>query len=133
MTFQHTAARRRLTPTYRLTFSYPEVSTHSRPKAAEWSRNPRRCLNLLFQHTAARRRLSKTLMAVSDLAKFQHTAARRRLIWSDFWVWLGFLFQHTAARRRLIGSSVGQQLSNRVSTHSRPKAAENLGRNATIS
>ena len=53
--FQHTAARRRLTP-LRLPLASIKVSTHSRPKAAE----RKYVLNtyaMLFQHTAARRRL----------------------------------------------------------------------------
>ena len=33
------------------------------------------------------------------------------------------MFQHTAARRRLVLSTIYQHLFNRVSTHSRPKAA----------
>ena len=75
---------------------------------------------------------------------FQHTAARRRLVETTDVVDLNHRFQHTAARRRL-GTATGgrtstrgfntqppeggwvmlkeQNLSNDVSTHSRPKAA----------
>ena len=54
---------------------------------------------------------------------FQHTAARRRLVPSLYSRSPSFLFQHTAARRRLAASSEQRDSKNRVSTHSRPKAA----------
>ena len=56
MTFQHTAARRRLD--------------------CIWARDS---LSLLFQHTAARRRLAGSMNLVLPTGEFQHTAARRRL------------------------------------------------------
>ena len=54
--FQHTAARRRLGIAAD-TVTEPGVSTHSRPKAAEYWYAPTLPATL-FQHTAARRRLS---------------------------------------------------------------------------
>ena len=54
---------------------------------------------------------------------FQHTAARRRL--QIFLLSQVFLlkFQHTAARRRLRINAQSSENIDRVSTHSRPKAA----------
>ena len=55
---------------------------------------------------------------------FQHTAARRRLnafSRSDF---SKSKFQHTAARRRLSYTTMLTSQRIRVSTHSRPKAAD---------
>ena len=125
ISFQHTAARRRLflvnffncRP---LSFNTqpPEggwsimvmelllvrVSTHSRPKAAVSSR----CLMFvwpLFQHTAARRRLMSDRKPKYRMKKFQHTAARRRLLRCK-----------NSSRRFAM-----------VSTHSRPKAADHHG------
>ena len=81
------------------------------------------------------------------LSGFQHTAARRRLAVSMTRTRRNVLFQHTAARRRLPqpsnnrngvsgfntqppegGCSWPQYLLDRVdvSTHSRPKAADNI-------
>ena len=100
---------------------------------------------ILFQHTAARRRLGFRLGRISrklcfntqppeggwlnpiQMAKllilFQHTAARRRL--DDFNIneTLYMQFQHTAARRRLVALLGQDQTTDKVSTHSRPKAA----------
>ena len=104
--FQHTAARRRLSQTS--------------PSTGRFSP---------FQHTAARRRLtgSMTLKKSKNWA-FQHTAARRRLNvrWAS--TLRCTLFQHTAARRRLKTLSAVCQMAVKVSTHSRPKAADCCGR-----
>ena len=61
---------------------------------------------LLFQHTAARRRLTLDMAKEVAMIEFQHTAARRRL--------------------RNNGGASGS--SGSVSTHSRPKAAEQFNR-----
>ena len=67
--------------------------------------------------------MEKTLAFASTL--FQHTAARRRLTGAGFGCFkTGVLFQHTAARRRLKGIIVRMGIIWIVSTHSRPKAAE---------
>ena len=121
------------------------VSTHSRPKAADWDR-----LSLLyyqkFQHTAARRRLKEAQRRFNSLRTFQHTAARRRLKNRATICIFDFTFQHTAARRRLTHLNrlrniqcLFQHTAARrrlnplaplskyklpVSTHSRPKAAD---------
>ena len=57
VTFQHTAARRRLK-----TFNIFMI------------------MQCLFQHTAARRRLIATCASTPRSVTFQHTAARRRLM-----------------------------------------------------
>ena len=54
------------------------VSTHSRPKAAEPATTCMRTV-IPFQHTAARRRLKGGLWFEFIEEVFQHTAARRRL------------------------------------------------------
>ena len=75
------------------------VSTLSRPKAAEFSH----CRGFIveqFQHSAARRRLLPALRRISLKTRFQHSAARRRLDCLN-----------------------KQQLQQKVSTLSRPKAA----------
>ena len=123
LTFQHTAARRRL--------------------GDELNKSQ---ITGLFQHTAARRRLASTSQYAGLKSGFQHTAARRRLeINLSEWVLAarvsthsrpkaaGFFFahiephtkkfQHTAARRRLALSPDSGLADTEVSTHSRPKAA----------
>ena len=140
--FQHTAARRRLTPsptpsypTYGFNTQPPEggcyagskasslkwVSTHSRPKAAEFSHR-RGFVVKQFQHTAARRRLGLVVGFAPRKSWFQHTAARRRLPQVLFFQTKRNRFQHTAARRRLDGYDLSEE-QKAVSTHSRPKAA----------
>ena len=152
-TFQHTAARRRLG--FKLnhvaiaagvsTHSRPKaagnqprrhadqyrVSTHSRPKAAARLSFWRRA-NLLFQHTAARRRLDNEFMAFDPTTKFQHTAARRRLACSKQTAQSKQKFQHTAARRRLLDGIAAARGLDKVSTHSRPKAAAKNDRNRRV-
>ena len=103
------------------------VSTHSRPKAAG---NIKELLIylLMFQHTAARRRLGVVSAPLQCLVtRFQHTAARRRLGARTTLSYIYFLFQHTAARRRLACRHRLQPDKDRVSTHSRPKAAGTSG------
>ena len=101
MTFQHTAARRRLErlPSrclitacfntqppeggwryqYRRQGHQGRVSTHSRPKAAGADSISSGRLLFGFQHTAARRRLGLMPLSARPMMWFQHTAARRRL------------------------------------------------------
>ena len=78
------------------------ISFNSQPPEGGWlpvARQPRS--RWKFQLTAARRRLEKCRDAVDLREKFQLTAARRRL----------------GHKQRMV------ELRNRVSTHSRPKAA----------
>ena len=77
----------------------------------------------MFQHTAARRRLGKPSRLSAHHTLFQHTAARRRLELQFDRTFILIMFQHTAARRRLVQTNDETGHSNRVSTHSRPKAA----------
>ena len=77
----------------------------------------------MFQHTAARRRLHLNMTNSRGNKVFQHTAARRRLPTSSSQMDSVVEFQHTAARRRLLLISDKIPSPNKVSTHSRPKAA----------
>ncbi len=119
--FQHTAARRRLAAQtaigghaasfntqppeggcviFRDINAKADVSTHSRPKAAE-RRERENVRSATFQHTAARRRLVFNQHVTDTFFVFQHTAARRRLLHARLFLTDTFQFQHTAARRRL--------------------------------
>ena len=80
-----------------------EVSTHSRPKAAETFPIPNRISsNGRFQHTAARRRLIENVLCGFQQC-FVSTHSRPKA--AEFSVGTPYvarwLFQHTAARRRL--------------------------------
>ena len=122
--FQHTAARRRLAAQtaigghaasfntqppeggcviFRDINAKADVSTHSRPKAAE-RRERENVRSATFQHTAARRRLVFNQHVTDTFFVFQHTAARRRLLHARLFLTDTFQFQHTAARRRLLPS-----------------------------
>ena len=120
--FQHTAARRRLLSSSVISIHPPNVSTHSRPKAAACFPICHANANV-FQHTAARRRLHELLLNLELIQLFQHTAARRRLPGNASTRTGIFQFQHTAARRRLPFLRRIVQVALSVSTHSRPKAA----------
>ena len=140
--FQHTAARRQLQSIQGAGGVFL-VSTHSRPKAAA-HRATRRRLNRRVS-THSRPKAAVPVCASATLrAAFQHTAARRRLsnqlpnqkqrpclntqppeggCHHHQHSHHHQPFQHTAARRRLPLSGAYFTLT-RVSTHSRPKAAE---------
>ena len=141
--FQHTAARRRLACEILFRRHGAFVSTHSRPKAAELTMlrvASRTCFNtqppeggctvILFSFSCGKCFNTQppeggwSMVGVSGIEKlFQHTAARRRLF---FWSkeWRSYTqFQHTAARRRL-GGCFDYRNAALVSTHSRPKAAD---------
>ena len=146
-TFQHTAARRRLVQAdgvfepLGICFNtqppeggwaeqnYPsafecEVSTHSRPKAAGLIIGEFALGVVVSTHSRPKAAGSSARIGpygVSGL--FQHTAARRRLVHSISSAMLHCSFQHTAARRRLVGGCRENWRIERVSTHSRPKAA----------
>ena len=77
-----------------------QVSTRSRPKAADQSPDLLPLLDL-FQHAAARRRLKQKTRKASFTQWFQHAAARRRLRSIATIPGAAFMFQHAAARRRL--------------------------------
>ena len=102
--FQHTAARRRLNSFSMTPWANVFVSTHSRPKAADYIISAVALFDCVFQHTAARRRLTWQRGQITSNARFQHTAARRRLTFHQ-------------------SSCYG---GDGVSTHSRPKAAEQI-------
>ena len=140
--FQHTAARRRLSPT--VTADDTTDSFNTQPPEGGWPNDFSQCHAYLFQHTAARRRLISEPTDTVLPSMFQHTAARRRLaglLDSAICKLVSThsrpkaagelktpisttrLFQHTAARRRLLIYHCFVFSNFRVSTHSRPKAA----------
>ena len=145
--FQHAAARRRLNTATHLEFVFTNVSTRSRPKAAEQAdydfmrgdavstrSRPKAADSTslteskpmrTFQHAAARRRLIGLPMSLSIMFEFQHAAARRRLSdYAEIGSGARIGFQHAAARRRLKKHFAATQGKLLVSTRSRPKAAE---------
>ena len=86
-----------------------DVSTHSRPKAAEFFELA--ALTVYFVSTHSRPKAADGGMSL-QAGKAQ--------------------FQHTAARRRLIAGKPAGRCAGGVSTHSRPKAADGAGNiNAT--
>ncbi len=99
-----------------------EVSTHSRPKAAA-VQNQYALVELIVSTHSRPKAAGKAQSAARTLRRFQHTAARRRLGADGRAVTVGSMFQHTAARRRLPREIHSKWPRNRVSTHSRPKAA----------
>ena len=121
--FQHTAARRRLDSLINSSAVSINVSTHSRPKAAE-AKQTSITLITSFQHTAARRRLTCRTAFKYPAKGFQHTAARRRL-------WVINQVLHRVNRFNTQPPEGGcfehftKGVEVKVSTHSRPKAAAN--------
>ena len=122
------------------------VSTHSRPKAAGHQLSCYILNKELFQHTAARRRLGLVdvwcvwgkicfntqppeggweLQRKSASATHSFNTQPPEGGWSDDAIKSAekSMFQHTAARRRLGLSEKQNARSQKVSTHSRPKAA----------
>ena len=73
--------------------------------------------------TAARRRLDNVWYFWQMLKLFQLAAARRRLADKPATSCIAFSFQLTAARRRLGIADFPFSTADKVSTHSRPKAA----------
>ena len=99
------------------------VPTHSRLKAAGQRPHPI-TRQPAFQHTAARRRLARRRLHDTNWARFQHTAARRRLggvLLISPPNRCGF---NTQPPEGGWGKSRHCETNCRVSTHSRPKAAD---------
>ena len=120
--FQHTAARRRLGLPI-LCGRRNKESFNTQPPEGGWGWFCRR-RNRCEVSTHSRPKAAGVICSSPRLwTVFQHTAARRRLAESDDKNPLFCLFQHTAARRRLARIERGQQSLTTVSTHSRPKAA----------
>ena len=99
------------------------VSTHSRPKAAgRWSRTwvgLRRCFNSQPPEGG----WVADAHGAEPAVEFQLTAARRRLGFELYPYQAVGQFQLTAARRRLGKARQLYRQMEKVSTHSRPKAA----------
>ena len=101
MSFQHTAARRRLDFIRALGGGGAEVSTHSRPKAAGLTRSWGISSKASFNTQPPEGGWRVSLQNLHTIRVFQHTAARRRLV---------------DKLNRILVRCI-------VSTHSRPKAA----------
>ena len=117
LTFQHTAARRRLPHCWRRERSYmcAHVSTHSRPKAAARWRGMRRADDVVSTHSRPKAAARKHPCAKRKRGCFNtqppEGGCRVRMMWAEG----EGLFQHTAARRRLlqqIGAANGNQCFN---------------------
>ena len=101
--FQHAAARRRLIRERNLPVSVINVSTRSRPKAADKLRN---------RINADRIVSTRSRPKAAEQFKFWRKFVKK--------------FQHAAARRRLSFENDYQEIRRQVSTRSRPKAAEKI-------
>ena len=77
----------------------------------------------LFQHTAARRRLGSPSASSRIPRKFQHTAARRRLVYSNRAYQYHRACFNTQPPEGGWRKRTAKHSTQRVSTHSRPKAA----------
>ena len=99
-----------------------KVSTHSRPKAAGAI-----IIDLMYEQKVSTHSRPKaagqSLFLRLYKNQFQHTAARRRLAARSSRTTAVAAFQHTAARRRLVIADDIYIGEDDVSTHSRPKAA----------
>ena len=87
VSFQHTAARRRLAIQSSLVRHsiIGVVSTHSRPKAAAGLAQTRVARAIVSTHSRPKAAARRAAIAFGD-ASFQHTAARRRLVSnSQYW------------------------------------------------
>ncbi len=145
LSFQHTAARRRLAKCFNV-FSLVS-GFNTQPPEGGWPISMQcKLLHHRFQHTAARRRLDPRIL-VLGLLRFVSTHSRPKAagcpkigfssVKDSFntqppeggWLYIisactkSLRFQHTAARRRLVTLSPDSGLADTVSTHSRPKAA----------
>ena len=98
------------------------VSTHSRPKAAEWTTSITRRNSLSFNTQPPEGGCLACRRISSVQSWFQHTAARRRLqiLSSAYWPLIGFNTQPPEGGCRPL---LRQTIQPIVSTHSRPKAA----------
>ncbi len=142
--FQHTAARRRLLVSQNIQSSQ-QVSTHSRPKAAEPARIAPRQELAVSTHSrpkaAARGASSRAQRCcfntqppeggwrvlhnhlMGELVVSTHSRPKAAVKEASDGEQRIVLFQHTAARRRLVVQSRISFSPGTVSTHSRPKAA----------
>ena len=101
----------------------PDVSTHSRAKAAALSTCKTTALLPSFNTQPREGGCGRRQINLEGKIMFQHTAARRRLPGHHFVLWHGFACFNTQPREGgcLLSSLFPQNI--RVSTHSRAKAA----------
>ena len=86
---------------FNLELKYGSVSTHSRPKAAGYAMYQGAEESRVFQHTAARRRLPKRTTALHPRLGFNTQPPEGGCPWFKLAMHDDGMFQHTAARRRL--------------------------------
>ena len=121
--FQHTAARRRLAPTFAAVLPAQCVSTHSRPKAAGANPESRSDVSEGFNTQPPEGGWVCHLILINKNEMFQHTAARRRLVYGWFQD-MGKPIVSTHSRPKAAGDKIRcSEFEIVVSTHSRPKAA----------
>ena len=121
--FQHTAARRRLGEF--LAYANAELSFNTQPPEGGWPLPPNdeNGKDDLFQHTAARRRLGFGSTSRQTPKRFQHTAARRRLESAAALPPATSCFNTQPPEGGWFYNVGHSKPRERVSTHSRPKAA----------
>ena len=131
--------------THHIERDYAVISTHSRAKAAGLQTTKRHRRTKYFNSQPREGGWGFQVATNYGLSIFQLTAARRRLVSGTNSAWLSCdfnsqpreggwrfryaaqkpwpIFQLTAARRRLAGWRFGGCVQNKISTHSRAKAA----------
>ena len=124
MSFQHTAARRRLVGKG-ATACRRYLCFNTQPPEGGWypAADGRVRVGRGFNTQPPEGGWLKLQFAIGRNYPFQHTAARRRLVFRFLKPNVHVSFQHTAARRRLVFAASRQGQASDVSTHSRPKAA----------
>ena len=121
--FQHTAARRRLRRRRRRRRCGVRVSTHSRPKAAARRLGGGLATGSVSTHSRPKAAATFWRFAARKTASFNTQPPEGGCLPPLGTPGVKPLFQHTAARRRLPVPGYAHLLMQRVSTHSRPKAA----------
>ena len=107
--------------------SLSKVSTHSRPKAAGYHRCPRCFHSSVSTHSRPKAAGRKKVIGEDKVHRFNSQPPEGGWLEMIAHKIARILFQLTAARRRLDGRRAGLSREDKVSTHSRPKAAGILG------
>ena len=103
--------------------SLSKVSTHSRPKAAGYHRCPRCFHSSVSTHSRPKAAGRKKVIGEDKVHRFNSQPPEGGWLEMIAHKIARILFQLTAARRRLDGRRAGLSREDKVSTHSRPKAA----------
>ena len=107
--------------------SLSKDSTHSRPKAAGYHRCPRCFHSSVSTHSRPKAAGRKKVIGEDKVHRFNSQPPEGGWLEMIAHKIARILFQLTAARRRLDGRRAGLSREDKVSTHSRPKAAGILG------